>query len=104
MTELVDVLVMNKRPRPDDSEVRMVGVFAVKHVIQYCHLARGMLDPIAQVVRPRRAFSNRNGGNPLSTSMQRTITHNVRLRSLDTPIRCGVLVAPSSGVMPVSRQ
>ena len=46
MTELVGVLDIDKRPRADDSEVRKIGVFAVKHLIRCFHLERRMRDPM----------------------------------------------------------
>ena len=46
---LVDVFDMDIRPRGDDSEVRTVGVFAVKHHVRWIHLERRMRNPIAQV-------------------------------------------------------
>ena len=47
--ELGGVFYMDKRPRADDSDVRQVAVFAVKHLIRCFHLERRMRDPIAQV-------------------------------------------------------
>ena len=57
MVELVGVLDMNKRPRADDSEVRKVDIFAVKHFARCFHLARRMGDTIAQIERRHHELS-----------------------------------------------
>ena len=40
MTELFGILDIDKHPRADDSEVRKVGVFAVKYLTRCFHLER----------------------------------------------------------------
>ena len=94
--ELGGVFYMDKRPRADDSELRKVGVFAVKHLCgssilnAECGIRVHRYDAIIM------SSPHRNGGSPLSKSMQRTIPHNVRPTRSNSPFCCSVLVAANS--------
>ena len=67
---------MDKRPRVDDSEVRKVRIFAVKHLIRCFYLERECGMRLHRYDAVILSSSHKKEGSPLSTSMQRTIPHN----------------------------